>query len=221
MSFSSGERRRVARLEQDRALVAASDYGASWPHLRWSEAGKDVVFEGQIEIDEGLGCPEIFEIRIVFGPDYPEKEPEVFETAHRIAHIADRHFYDNGRCCLWHWLQSSWKGHDPQAILHFLDQIAVFFHRQLICDTVGEFPGPQLKHGWEGTRQAMVSLLGSGDLLNVFTDPLLLRRDYPPNSPCPCGSDIKYKRCHQGMVERIRHQVSVKQLKLILDKGVA
>ena len=208
-------KRRAARLEKARSLVAASLYGAQWPDLRWRDAGETTFLEGEIAIDEGFGCIETIEIVIEFGPNFPRREPEVRETGGRFPHIADRHFYPDGRCCLWHWLQSPWDENDEEALLKLLDEVALFFRRQLICDTCGNFPGPQLPHGDAGTRQAITELLGGAGLVETFAAPLLGRRDFAVNAPCPCGQTTKYKKCHQATVARIRQRVKRSELERI------
>lgn len=208
--------RRAVHMERIRALVASSIYGSQWPDLHWRDAGESAYLEGDIAIDEGFGCIETVQIAIEFGPNYPRCEPEVRETGERFSHIADRHFYSDGRCCLWHRLQSLWDANDPQSLLKLLDQVALFFRRQLICDTTGNFPGPQLLHGDAGTHQAIVQVLGSEDLMKIFAAPLLGRRDFPTNAPCPCGQARKYKKCHQPTVAGLRQKVRHLELRRIL-----
>ena len=209
-------KQRVVHLEKARALITASIYGSQWPDLRWRDAGETTYLEGDIAIDEGFGCIESVQIAIEFGPNYPRYEPKVRETGGRFPHIMDRHFYSDGRCCLWHHLQSLWDSNDPQSLLKLLDQVALFFRRQLICDTTGAFPGPQLQHGDAGTRQAIVQVLGGENLVKIFAAPLLGRRDFPTNAPCPCGQARKYKKCHQATVASLRQKVRPLELNRIL-----
>jgi hypothetical protein len=53
----------------------------------------------------------------------------------------DRHLLTGGRCCLWLPLQSRWTN-DRDALLPFLDELAVFFDRQLVYDATAGRSGP-------------------------------------------------------------------------------
>ena len=205
---------RAARLQADRPLVAAC-----YPGLRFAEHEGEPVLEGHIVLDDGCGPPQTIAIKVTFPPNYPQHEPSVYEVGGRFEYIADRHFYPNGRCCLWHWLLSPWSAGDPEGLLRFLEHAVVFFRRQLICDEIGEkhYPGPQLAHGVEGTRQALAMKLGDTRLLSVFEKPLRLITDFNGNELCRCGSGLKYKRCHQPRLQDLKARLTQKHMREVFE----
>ena len=194
---------RAERLEADRLLLAAHYPRWRW---RWIEAGP--VAEGDLLLDNGCGPPQSMAVRILFPAGYPKDEPRVVDVSGRFAHIADRHFYENGCCCFWHQLESLWLPEDAEGLLRILDHAHVFFRRQIICDTTGKYPGPQRAHGGAGTQQALTERLGGAPLVPIFKKALLFQGECGCNQPCPCGSRRKYKRCHRNVLRDIRAGVS-------------
>lgn len=207
-----------ARLTHDRALIAERYPGLSY---RIHAVSKRVFLEGNLILRGDAGVPERIEIRIEFPDHYPREEPTVSEVGERFPHILDRHFHPNGACCLWLPPKSCWKGHDPDGLLSFLDEVVLFFDRQLICDVVGYFPGPQWAHGYAGYIEYVQEHLRDHRLfvalVPVFTNDLNPGR----NDVCPCGSGRKFKHCHLDTVETIRLEVGSERLQAAFRDFVA
>lgn len=204
------ERDGGARLTHDRALIVERYPGLSY---RIHAVSKRILLEGHLILRGDSGVPERIEIRIEFSDQYPFQEPTIIEVGKRFPHIVDRHFHANGACCLWLPPKSRWKGHEPDGLLSFLDEAVLFFDRQLICDVVGYFPGPQWGQGYEGYIEYVQEQLGNDRvfvaLVPVFTTDLNPGR----NDLCPCGKSRKYKHCHLPTVESIRREVGPEMLR--------
>jgi SEC-C motif len=208
-----------ARLAQDRAVVAAR-----YPDLtfRVDEGAEQVFVEGSLTLRGESGVPERIGVCAAFPPGYPGAEPEVFDVGDRFPHILDRHFFPDGKCCLWLPPTSRWNGADPEGLGAFLEEVAIFFDKQLTCDVVGYFPGAQWGHGTAGYIEFVRELMGGNEqLLTAFTPVFAGILTPGRNSPCPCGSGRKYKRCHLDFAQRIVEQVGKDLLQLVFKSYLA
>lgn len=195
------------RLEHDRALTAEP-----YPDLSYridSEAGR-AFLEGSFTLRTSCGVPTAIALRVVFPYLYPKVEPFAYDVENRFPHNSDRHFHTDGCCCLWLPPESLWNPDDANSLRHFLDQVAIFFDKQLVCDaSAGKtWPGDAHSHGVAGYVEFVRDLLsGSNELLlalaPVFVNASLVGR----NDQCPCGSGYKFKKCHWSIVQEIRHRV--------------
>src|SRR5947208_1188983 len=82
--------------------------------------------------------------------------------------------------------------------------------QQLTYEAVGKgrWPGRQRSHGDTGYVEFVLELLGGEQrLLDALAPTLANRSGVQRNSPCPCGSGMKYKRCHLRAVEEISRKV--------------
>ena len=98
------------RLAQDRERIAAAFPGLSY---QIDEQAGRVFLEGTITLVAECGISTPIQVRVEFPDDYPEHEPRVYDDAQRFPYEADRHFYPDGRCCLWLPPESRWNAKDP------------------------------------------------------------------------------------------------------------
>jgi hypothetical protein len=198
------------RLAADRALI-----GESYPTLafRVDEDLSLVYLEGALGIGSDCGIATQVETKLVFPRDYPHSEPAAYDAAHRFkAHaekdFKDRHLSSDGKCCFWLPPLSPWSAGDLNALRGFVDQLVVFWDRQLIYDDTGKWPGPAYGHDQDGYLQFVVEQLGGDPKLAGALTPLILGCvSVGRNQWCPCGSQQKFKRCHLRTVEEIRRRV--------------
>jgi hypothetical protein len=199
--------RRQARLSTDVRLIAP-DY----PELRLEvdRSTLNPILQGSIPIGSKSGIIERIQTHIVFPWGYPTVEPEAYETGNRFVHNADGHFYSNSRCCLWMGCESEWNEQEADGLLTYLDQLAIFFDRQLVFEATGRkiWPGPARGHGWRG----YVELLQE----SLSVDPCTLLRFLPAfedysrfdkYAACPCGSGKSFKWCHARAVQTIANEI--------------
>lgn len=212
------ERDNGAYLAQQRALILPT-----YPDLEFKVIPEEqVALEGLIRLQAECGTQRALAVRIEFPKDYPQCEPYAFDPSHQFPHIADRHFYPDGRCCLWLPPESSWNGQDPEALLSFLHQVAIFFDKQLIYDVVRRWPGKQRSHGAQGYREWICEVLDIEERQLLRFAPLLLGwAKYGDTVPCPCGKNCKFRRCHRDQALTITSQVDVQTLRNALGQEVA
>ncbi len=177
--------------------------------------------KGTITLLSECGVTTPLSVRIEFPADYPLSEPDAYDEGKHFAEDVDRHIVRGGRFCLWLPPCSPWNSEDPNRLLRFLDEVAVFLERQLIYDATGqrEWPGPQQKHGHAGYEEFMLELLGGNEAdLRALFPVILGRLPIGRNEPCPCQSMWKYKHCHEGIVEDIVRQVGRSRLLQLYPK---
>jgi hypothetical protein len=173
---------------------------------------------GAITLLSECGVATPISVRIAFPADYPHSEPTASDDAKRFPEEVDRHILKGGKFCLWLPPCSPWNPDDPERLLRFLDEVAVFLERQLVYDATGGrvWPGPQQQHGRAGYEEFMLSLLGGSETDLESLLPAILNRKSPGrNDPCPCRSSRKYKRCHADAVKEIARRIGRDQLAFV------
>ena len=210
-----------ARLAQDRACIAETFPGLVY---RIDEEAGHVFLDGTITLVAECGVPTHLAVRVEFPFDYPQREPRIFEVAGRFPHVADRHFYKDGQCCLWLPPESRWNPNDPNGLCRILEEVAIFFDQQLVYEAegLGIWPGEQRSHGDEGYLEFVQEVLGgSRHLLDIFAPMLLGHKGIriQSNDQCPCGSRRKFKRCHKHRIEDIKGRVGSECLRAIIERS--
>lgn len=191
------------RLRRDRALIR-HDY----PDLKYglNHRLKTIFLDGTITLRAECGILTRIKTRVIFSDSYPQYEPIAYETGNMFTHIANRHFFPNGRCCLWLPVETQWKPREATALRGFLDQVSTFFERQLILDASPNkrWAWGQRGHGVEGYIEFIEDTLG-GDtsLVSNFAGLLSGREEIAPSSDCPCERGKKYKYCHGKSVAKL------------------
>ena len=145
-----------------------------------------------------------FKVRIDLGHLGDNGWPTVYEVGGRRFDIAeqnqcavvDLHFFEDGACCL-----SLRYAPEKDLTLHrfMLELVIPFFYRLSYTDHYGlaaakddlwgEYP-----HGVAGEIEYQDEILQ------------LVGNKPSRNRPCPCGSGVKYKRCHLGEVEAVKRR---------------
>ena len=145
-----------------------------------------------------------FRVRIDLGRLRDNGWPTVYEVGGRRFDIAeqnqcamaDLHFFEDGACCL----SLQYTPEKDLTLQRFMLELVIpFFYRLAYTDCYGltaakndlwgEYP-----HGVAGEIE--------------YQDEILQLVDNKPgrNQPCPCGSGLKYKRCHLDEVEAVKRR---------------
>lgn len=203
------------RLAGDRELVRRH-----YPQLMY-EIGEQapVRLRGPLLLTSDSGITTRVAVRIDFPDRYPECEPIAYYDENRFAVDLDRHLLLHGRCCLWLPPRSRWKPGDPQALLKFLDEVALFFDRQLTFESTGRqrWPGGEYPHGHAGYIEFLKEILAvDRSKLNALAPALLNQACPERNRPCPCGSGRKFKRCHALGIWEVQRTVHPELMMAIL-----
>jgi hypothetical protein len=198
------ERSEGLLLQQQQVLVKAHYPGLTFQAD--SESGR-MLLEGDFVLNADCGIPTPIRIRIRFPSNYPSSEPVAYDVGAFFPRDVDRHILSSGAFCLWLPPCSPWDETAPDtSLLRFLDEVTVFLERQLVYDAIGgkQWPGPQYRHGKYGYLDFMLSILdGNEKLLDALLPAILGKVSPGRNEGCPCGSLLKYKRCHASLVEHL------------------
>lgn len=206
------ERNGGALLRKEQALVAQN-----YPSLTFAAdpVRAQLQLTGTITLLSDCGVKTPLLVRVEFPADYPLSEPDAYDEGKHFPEDVDRHIVQGGRFCLWLPPCSPWNPEDPNRLLRFLDEVAVFLERQLVYDATGrrEWPGPQRKHGRAGYEEFMVQVLGGNEAdLHTLFPVILGRLPVGRNDACPCLSKRKYKHCHEGVVSDIVRRIGRSRL---------
>lgn len=199
-----------ARLDSDRKLLAQHYPSLS---LVVDDSGKRVKIVGTLFLTSDCGVSTRVAVEVRLPRDYPSSEPVAYDAERRFRSapgkiIEDRHICSNGQFCLWLPPNSPWSAEGPHSLLTFLDGLSVFLDRQLIYDETGEWPGPHYDHGPHGYRQFIIEELQGDEELFLKLRPIMAGEfSVVRNEICPCGSGIKFKRCHADTVAAIQRKV--------------
>jgi hypothetical protein len=200
------------RLAQDQAALRAK-------HSQFSfdvdPETQRICMKGSLDYQLACGVPTKVGVRVEFPADYPSREPRAYDGDDKFLHEADRHFHPDGRCCLWLRPESEWDVNSPDALAHYLDQVVVFFDRQLICEALpaydaSQWPGGARGHGVTGYLEYVEDVFGGDEgLMEVLLPVVVGKQRIGRNHICPCGGSLKYKRCHLSHVEKIRRSLTL------------
>lgn len=196
------------RLRRDRELIREN-----YPDLKYglNYRLKTIFLDGTITLRAECGIPTRIKTRLTFPDSYPYYEPTAYERGNLFPHTADRHFFPDGRCCLWLPVETQWNPLELTGLHRFLDQVSTFFERQLIYDASPDkhWPWGQRGHNIQGYIEFVQETLGvEVSLIDNFMGVLTGRENISPTSKCLCGSSKKYKYCHRDrlafLLERLR-----------------
>lgn len=196
------------RLKRDRELIRVA-----YPDLKYglNYRLKTIFLDGTITLRAECGIPTRIKTRVIFSDSYPDYEPTAYETGNLFPHTADRHFFPDGRCCLWMPVETQWNRFEPTGIYRFLDEVSTFYERQLIYDASPDkrWAWGQRGHNIEGYIEFVQESLGvDASLLANFMGVLSQRENIAPSSKCLCRSGKRYKYCHRNRIELLVERLS-------------
>jgi hypothetical protein len=142
---------------------------------------------------------EAAKLRIEYPKNFPYRNqpPSVYLESHqdRWKNSGNCHIESNWKLCLFVPGESGINFADSASLNDLFAVIHTFLFKQriyqkrlartIITGGVARWPGEDRSHGEQGIREAIRAMGGVGR-----------------NAPCPCGSGLKYKKCHMRMLER-------------------
>jgi len=197
--------RRRRRLRADDELVRTQHPGLSL--VRHDGADE---FVGSITIGSESGIKTQIPTRILVPDTYPADEPVAFDVGETFPRDPDAHINPDGSCCLWLRWDSGWDGRQPDGILKFIDQLLVFFHKQLLYEATGRkrWPGDARGHAQDGYKEYVCEALNiDRPVLAAFIPVLADWAGTDKYSPCPCRSGKRLRWCHGPAVEALLRKV--------------
>jgi hypothetical protein len=195
-----------SRLARDRDVAALYV-----PKMAYGPLVGKLFLSGEVGIvTEPSGIVRTVHTRIQFDERYPYISPEAFVRKGQFEpQDATRHFRGDRSCCLWFVrAEDGWDGSHSHAFEHFLQQLLVFFDRQLCYDAIGEFPGDVWAHDRPIAEIFVEDRLGNDAfLVDAFKT---FRRGGRPFrvDACPCRSGNRFAECHEAEFVDMRQRLS-------------
>lgn len=197
--------KKISLFERD--FNEAKEY---FPKLSYGRNRKNKIWiiSGELDICDVKGNYwNTFDIKIVVPESYPYCVPKVIEISEIIPRDIDWHISENGICCL---------DSDNNLIvlsrhgINLRDFIAKkiypFFANQLYKLQENKYAGKEYKHHVDGVIQYYIEDLKipTAEILVVFLEQILSKKDLTRNRLCPCMSGEKIKNCHLKAIETIK-----------------
>jgi hypothetical protein len=176
--------------EQEIAAEILTDFEPS------IDGNGNATFHGDLELCSEHGhVYESVRISVVYPSTFPARNqpPSVYLESHRNRwkNVADSHIESDWKLCLFVPGESGIAFADGDSLKKLLGVIHTFLLKERIYQRrlakaqrtgeIAEWPGPDRTHGLEGIREAIRDMGRVGR-----------------NDPCPCGSGLKFKKCHLG-----------------------
>jgi hypothetical protein len=143
---------------------------------------------------------ESYDLTITLPNGYPYCFPVVEETSRKIPQELDRHVKGDGTLCFANPYDEYSVCRKGITLTWFLDEILnAHLCREYVREKTGSYPTGERSHGNEGIWESYYEIFGTSDkkeilrqLNLIFNHPKLGR-----NTLCYCGSEKKYKACHE------------------------
>lgn len=195
-----------------KAEAFLSELKDTFPDLALKSSDDEfAVYEGFIGFSSnynGLGLIEdVFQIEITF-PLIDIGDPIVKETAGRIPRERDNHINEDGTICLGAPLEVQRKHRQNPTLYGFItEQIIPFLYGFLYQQKHGFLPFGELSHGTEGIKEYYKELFSIElDFAVLEFLKIIVTDNYRGHLPCPCGSNVKLRRCHGPKIRDIKER---------------
>jgi hypothetical protein len=195
-----------ARLERERERFANSPYFT----LERTSTKARFTAVGTLSFTRRCGKEYQFRIRLEYPRHYPKRIPHVFDHDHRFTPSLDGHLFSTHEICLTLLERGEFSSVSEQLTQEVLGASLVWFHKRLLFDRTGAWPGPAEKHGINAVIDLLVERHVATDA-SAISDWLLKHactpsgHACPPDlyAPCPCGSAQRVKFCHRDDLQLI------------------
>jgi len=166
--------------------------------------GFRVPYNGKIIEDD-------YDIEIQIPDDYPHSPPDVKEVGDKIPKNVDFHVnVSNGTLCLGAPLAVKTTFGRQRNLLWFVEkQLVPFLFGISYKLKYGKLPFGELSHGGEGLLEHYKEVFAINDeAIALEFLRMLAGGNYDEHSMCPCGRDLKIKKCHRKVLKKARNKQS-------------
>lgn len=179
-----------------------------YPLLQLIEDGQYVRVEGDIVLSEDeYGEFDRYSVSISFPKCYPNCFPKVVETNKKIPREDYRHVNPDGTLCLAVEPEERMLTKQGIKFKFFLDKVLIpHLSRETFRELNGSYADGEYDHGYAGIWQFYSKKLETNDKQVILSELKQMTATKWPNrnSFCFCGSNKKFKRCHQPKWEELK-----------------
>jgi hypothetical protein len=152
-----------------------------------------------------------FQVRIDVPKAFPapDAHPDVWLLESPFAFTDDAHVDSTGNVCL-EMREAHELNYERIGLVGILDQVVFHIDRLRIHALTGRYPGPEYGHGDDGVRQFLKEKHAefTSKLPPGVAHATLPGVPLPPDRQrCPCGSGLRFAKCHKETVRRIRREM--------------
>jgi hypothetical protein len=213
-----------SRLAREREYLASLPYFA----LERTTAVPGFIATGIIHfLGHRSGRIRALRIRLEYPRFFPKKPPRVFDQDEIFPTGADGHLLSNYELCLTLPERGEFSVNTETLTTEVLGASLIWFHKRLLYERTGTWPGPAERHGINAfldllVDKGIVTHTGSMStwLQQHATSPQGSIKAPDAYAPCPCGSGKRLKFCHHDdlapLVERLARTPKDRQLKDVL-----
>jgi SEC-C motif len=172
-----------------------------YPELGRKESNRRIRVVGNIVLTHPeTGEYDKYSVSIDFPNGYPKQFPKVIEESKKIPRIADRHVNKDNTLCLAIEPEEKLICRNGITFKFFLDKVLVpHLSRETYRRLSGKYEDGEYSHGVKGLWEFFRHRLKTTDkraIVNELERMLQMSRWPGRNTPCFCGSKVKFKKCH-------------------------
>ena len=190
----------------------------TFPKLNYFENKELDYLLGDIDVcDTNENYFETFNIKIIIPKAYPHGVPILLEISNHIPREDNRHINKHGICCVDMDHELLFLAKRKLLLYDFIhDKVYPFLANQKYFDQTGNFAGDEYPHYFDGVvkfYEDRLNLLNDQTTIR-FLEALISNTLLTRNEKCWCGSNKKYKNCHESALEFLK---SVGKNKVLSD----
>ena len=177
---------------------------SNYPQLHYKETEDgELILIGNLDFQAVYKKKNIsasYTLIVSFPSDYPKNLPIINETRNKI----DPEFHTNydGTLCLGVVTEIMEIFNQKPTIENFIESILIpYLYAHASYKLYGIMPWGERSHGKQGIVEYYSELFNVNDtnLIIKFLQ-IFQNNDYRGHLPCPCGSGLKFKKCHSPLI---------------------
>ena len=193
------------------------DTAKDFPNLSIIETDNKKILKGILDIpDDNMAIVGSYLIEIHFTNGFPFRFPKLFEKGGMICNHINWHKYPDNSCCITVLPDEILKCKFGITVIEFIKKYCFsFFANHIHRKLKGKYMNGEYSHGPKGLEEFYIDLLKTNDTSiwvkyfeHVFKASIFATNR---NEDCFCGSEIKFKKCHNLIFSRMwdigRHQI--------------
>ncbi len=217
----------ASRLERERSYLASLAFFAL--KRTYCDQTSNFIAIGILHyVGQRSGKTHTMTVRLEYPRGFPKKAQYVFDHDRMFAVGSAGHLLGNHELCLTLTERGEFSLGSETLTEEVLGATLVWFHKRLIFERSGEWPGPAERHGINAVLDLLVERHTVCDIASIRT--WLQRYAVAPSgrptapdlyAPCPCGSGNRLKFCHREelkpLFDRLSRVPADRQLSQLLD----
>ena len=198
----------------------------SYPKLKITNETEDkYVVAGNVFINakyNNIQLADSFDIELNVFKDFPKRIPDIIEKSKKIPSNF-QHVNPDRKLCLAVNIDMLINLKENKNLLIWFNKYVVsFFFSCIFFNRYGKFPYGERSHGDEGVVEFYQEFFNTKDIKAIFRllQVIVGKEKQFKDNLCPCGSYIKYRRCHLKQVEKLQNIEEIKKDLYIIRKRI-